>query len=218
MPPAVPQAQAPAQAPAQELVTAQPAQLPVQYDAAGWPVAANMGETFAALGFEGVSFDSFGIVPTIRLDKTEFLKDDAVMPPEFYVTVVSSRPKYLFSYGSPDDKNSPKGVCYSYDKMHDANSDQTIDQFKAEAASHGKPVKEAEYYEIDATLLETNEAVKLSVPKRGSGSAFARFLTQCGAVRRRPQEAIVRVKKGDKVTKVDNPFYPWCFEIAGWKE
>lgn len=133
---------------------------------------------------------------------------------EFFVQVLSSRPKYLFSFGS----GSTAKLFYTYDRVHDANNEtHTLDQFNESAQLTGQPVNMTEYYEIDATMLDTQEAVKLSVPKRGSGTAFVKLLTQCTAARRRPQDAVVKVKRGERVTDVTHPFYPWAFEISGWR-
>jgi hypothetical protein len=143
------------------------------------------------------------------------MKDKVVMPEqEFFVQVLSSRPKYLFSYGS----GTSSKLFYTYDRVHDANNEtHTLPQFNDSAQAAGQAVSMTEYYEIDATLLEANEAVKLSVPKRGSGTAFVKFLTQCTAARRRPQDAVVKVKRGERVMDVAHPFYPWAFEISGWR-
>lgn len=202
-------------APAQALVHAQQA-APVPFDEGGFPITATISEAMNALGFEGVSFDGYGIVPNIVLNKTEFEKDGVMIPSEFMVKINGSRNKFLYSWETPNNPKGPRGLCYTYDKVNDANGHGTVADFYAEAAAQGQPVREAHYYEVDAVLLETGEAVKLSVPVRGSGSAFARFLTQCAAARKRPQDAQVLVKRGEKVTKTNNDFYPWCFEIVGW--
>lgn len=181
----------------------------------GFPQGGTLTEIFASIGFEGISTDGFGIMPIITLTQGEFMKDKQVIDQEFYAKILSSRPKYLYSYGEYGDKNG--GLFYTYDKVHNANDDSTtLEEFYQLAQTNGKQVTMTEYYEVDAILLANNEAVKLSVPKRGSGSAFVKFLTQCAANRRRPQDAVVKIKRGDKVTAGKQAFYPWAFEIAGW--
>ncbi len=182
----------------------------------GFPQGGTLTEIFASIGFEGISTDGFGIMPIITLTQGEFQKDKQVIDQEFYTRILSSRPKYLYSFGDFGDKSN-SGLFYTYDKVHNANDDNsTLEDFYQLAQTNGKQVTVTEYYEIDAIMLENNEAVKLSVPKRGSGSAFVKFLTQCTANRRRPQDAVVKVKRGDKVTSGKQAFYPWAFEIAGW--
>jgi hypothetical protein len=182
----------------------------------GFPQGGTMTEIFASIGFEGISTDGFGIMPIITLTQGEFQKDKQVIDQEFYAKILSSRPKYLYSYGDYGDKNN-SGLFYTYDKVHNANDDNsTLEDFYQLAQVNGKQVTMTEYYEVDSIMLANNEAVKLSVPKRGSGSAFVKFLTQCAANRRRPQDAVVKIKRGDKVTSGKQAFYPWAFEIAGW--
>lgn len=182
----------------------------------GFPQGGTLTEIFASIGFEGISTDGFGIMPIITLTQGEFQKDKQVIDQEFYAKILSSRPKYLYSFGEYGDKNN-SGLFYTYDKVHNANDDNsTLEDFYQLAQTNGKQVTMTEYYEVDAILLANNEAVKLSVPKRGSGSAFVKFLTQCAANRRRPQDAVVKIKRGDKVTSGKQSFYPWAFEIAGW--
>ena len=182
----------------------------------GFPQGGTLTEIFSSIGFEGISTDGFGIMPIITLTQGEFQKDKQVIDQEFYAKILSSRPKYLYSYGDYGDKNN-SGLFYTYDKVHNANDDNsTLEDFYQLAQTNGKQVTMTEYYEVDAILLANNEAVKLSVPKRGSGSAFVKFLTQCAANRRRPQDAVVKIKRGDKVTSGKQAFYPWAFEIAGW--
>ena len=222
--PEVPQAPVPAAMPAMVPVsTTAPATMPVAQEQQsmvtvgpdGFPQGGSMTEIFAAMGFEGISTDIFGIMPIITLTQGEFMRDKvAMVDQEFFVQILSSRPKYLYSYGS----GQSAGLFYTYDKQHDANNPEfTINQFEAKAAERGEGVSMTEYYEIDAIMHSNNEAVKLSVPKRGSGTAFVKFLTQCAAARRRPQDAVVKVKRGERVTNVQHPFYPWAFEIAGWR-
>jgi len=221
--PTVQAAAIPAGTPAAQALVAAPASTPVAQALItlgpdGFPQGGTMAQVFEALGFEGISTDVFGIMPIITLTQGEFMKDKVLIDQEFYVQILSSRPKYLYSYGTPEVKNSPSGLFYTYDKAHNANNeDETLDQFSQLATSAGFQVKMTEYYEIDATLLANNEAVKLSVPKRGSGTQFVKFLTQCAAARRRPQDAVVKVKRGEKVTNVTHPYYPWAFEIAQWR-
>ena len=222
--PEVPQAPVPAAMPAMvPAATPAPATMPVTQEQHsmvtvgpdGFPQGGSMTEIFAAMGFEGISTDIFGIMPIITLTQGEFMRDKvAMVDQEFFVQILSSRPKYLYSYGS----GQSAGLFYTYDKQHDANNPEfTINQFEAKAAERGEGVSMTEYYEIDAIMHSNNEAVKLSVPKRGSGTAFVKFLTQCAAARRRPQDAVVKVKRGERVTNVQHPFYPWAFEIAGWR-
>lgn len=208
----------PAAAPSQALTPA-PAQTNlVSLGPDGFPQGGSLTQVLETLGFEGISTDVFGIMPIITLTQGEFQKDKVVMDMEFYVQILSSRPKYLYAYGNQQDKNSPSGLFYTYDKIHNANNEEeTLQQFEQEAAAAGFKTTVTEYYEVDATLLDTNEAVKLSVPKRGSGSQFVKFLTQCTAARRRPQDAVVKVKRGEKVSNVTHPYYPWAFEIVQWR-
>ena len=220
--------QAPAMsAPPAAIPQAQPVSQPTAMTAApstgitigsdGFPQGGTLTEIFASIGFEGISTDGFGIMSIITLNQGEFMKDQQVMDQEFYVKILSSRPKYLFSFGKYGESGSK--TLYSYDKINNANDDgTTVQDFEQEAQAAGHKVTMTEYYEVDAILLANNEAVKLSVPKRGSGSAFVKFLTQCAANRRRPQDAVVKIKRGERVVPKEarNAFYPWAFEIAGW--
>ena len=189
-----------------------------QYDANGWPVSTTVKGTLEALGFQGMDMDSFGIVPLIRLDKTEFLLGDQILPHPFEVQILSSRPKYLYSYGDRSNKNAPSGLFYSFDQETNANNPaHTLAEFKAEAAQVGMAVETKLYHEVDCILMSTGEPVKLSVPNQGSGTQLKRFIMHCVSQLKHPKDAIVEVTKGAKVTTVQNPYYPWDFIIKGWR-
>ncbi len=206
--------------PAQQMAVAQPAptqqmsavQLPL--DAFGFPTEGSIKEQMAAIGMGAVNLDMYGVLPTITLAQNEFSKDKALFADNFRVRIGDVRNKYLYAYGV-DGSNDYK-LMYTYDNYNDANSEQTLPEFQAAAAAANFQVKKTEYYEIPATLLDTGELVNLSVPVRGSGTAVARLVMQAMSVRRRPQDAEIRVKKGEVVRSGKHPFTPWAFEIVGW--
>jgi hypothetical protein len=221
-PPAAPPIEQPVQqmvpvAQPQQMAVAQPQQMPavqLPLDAFGFPTEGTIKEQMAAIGMGAVNLDMYGVLPTITLAQNEFSKDKALFADNFRVRIGDVRNKYLYAYGV-DGSNDYK-LMYTYDNYNDANSEMTLPEFQAAAAAANFQVKKTEYYEIPATLLDTGELVNLSVPVRGSGTAVARLVMQAMSVRRRPQDAEIRVKKGEVVRSGKHPFTPWAFEIVGW--
>lgn len=206
--------------PAQEPAVSQDQQLtkteasrtaPVAFDDSGFPVSGSFAEMAASLGFEGINFDSYGVVPNIVLRGGSFEKEGKDMGvTSFLVRIISSRKKYLYTYG-PEGK---KKVLYSYDQKVSSSGSMSLLDFQKEASEAGFEVKTVEFLEFSATLLETEELVNLSIPLLGSGSRVAKFIANCLASRRRPQDVITRVFRGARVESVTHPYYPWDFEIA----
>ena len=195
-----------------ELVASTSATLPVGTD--GFPTAGSIKEVASSFGFEGVDFDVYGAVPNIVLDKGEFLIGRQVMADQMpLVRLGTSRKKYLLSFGPEGHKE----LFYTYDLKTDANDpSRTVEAFYRDAAQAGQSVVQSTYYEVSCTLLATQEPVNLSIPAAGSGTAFAGLLTKLFARRIRPQDAVIRLKKGARVEgkRSGQSFIPWEFEIV----
>lgn len=178
----------------------------------------SLAEIAAALGFEGLSFDSFGVVPSVSLTQGVFkVSDGTSLGTEFLARITSHRVKYLYKYrhlpaGKPAvDGNFVEELAYTYDQTTIAGTGRTIAEFVAEATQLGAQPKISKYYEMMAQLQD-GRLVNLNVPEAGSGSAVARWMVTCISARRRPDSVWTRVYKGEEVTSTKFPFFPWAFE------
>jgi hypothetical protein len=183
--------------------------LPVGPD--GFPTSGTMAEIAAFMGFEGINFDVYGVIPNITLSNGNFWLEGQDIGTEFLCRMGVSRKKYLLAYGPNEDKK----LFYSYNLQTCANTGRHVSEFMAEAQQSGQQVKQSEYYEISAIMEGTGSPVNLSVPVAGSGANVARFIADCFARRLKPNSVLVKVYKAPLVTGVKFPFTPWGFEIVG---
>lgn len=200
---------APQAAPAQQeqAMVAAKQTLPVGSD--GFPTGGSMAEVAAALGFEGVNFNVFGVIPNVTLSQGDFFLEKKPLGQEFLVRMGTSRKKSLLSYGP----ESAKELFYTYDMQTNANNGQSVEEFKAAAAEAGQQIRQSDYYEVSCTL-DNGAIANLSIPIAGSGANFARLLAECFARSKRPQDVVVKVFRAPRVENVKFPFYPWGFEIV----
>lgn len=192
-------------------------------DANGFPVG-SLEQVAAAMGFEGLDFDAFGIVPNVVFgNKGVFeMSDGSILGEEFYAILGSQRNKYLFSYSYlPEGKamtstNMVTEVLYSYDQVTSASGHKTVDQLRQEAAAIKSEVEMKIYHEVSATLQD-GRIVNLSIPKAGSGTALTRFIVSCVAAKKLPNQVWARIYKGKVVDgpKIKHAFTPWAIDLHG---
>ena len=189
----------------------------VSQGADGFPEG-SLAEIASALGFEGLSFDAYGIIPSVSLTQGVFkVSDGTSLGTEFLARITSHRVKYLYKYkhlpaGKPAvEENFVEELAYTYDQTTIAGTDRTIAEFVATATQLGAQPKISKYYEMMAHLQD-GRLVDLNVPEAGSGSAVARWMVTCISARRRPDSVWTRVYKGEEVTSTKYPFFPWALE------
>lgn len=200
-----------------------PQQTHAMVDANGFP-SGNLEQIASALGFEGLDFNAFGIVPNVVFgNKGVFeMSDGSILGEEFYAILGSQRNKFLFSYsylpeGKPmSSTNMVTDVLYSYDQVNSASGNKTVEQFRQEAALVKSEVEMKVYHEVSATLQD-GRIVNLSIPKAGSGTALTRFIVSCVAAKKLPNQVWARIYKGKVVDgpKVKHAFTPWAIDIHG---
>ena len=236
--PAAPVAQQIPAAPAQQTIPAAPVaqQIPAapaqQMEPAAQPPAAqplavaqetplaeqsqqpmSMAAIAEQMGFGGLNFDAFGIVPNISLNNGEWrLTSGEVLPDGFLCRLGTNRNKILYVFDLPDTDQRKK-TLYSYDRVNSINNNYTVAQFRRDAEQLGCRVLEKTYHEVSA-VLEDGRPVNLSIPELGSGTALAGFFVKCVSRGLTPQSVMTRVKKGTLVTTSIKPYTPWAFEIV----
>jgi hypothetical protein len=131
----------------------------------------------------------------------------------FECAVQSYRPKYVFKNTRCEKRD--EDVIFSYDGVVDANSGRQVAEIKAEWAEKGWGVEVKEYREASAVMIDGDhdgEPVLLSIPQTSRGRHDSLVIRERMKTKQDPNEYITRCSVGEKVTKVDFPFYPWKFE------
>jgi hypothetical protein len=206
--------------PAQELVAAQSTAV-AQVGPDGFPIG-SPEQIAASMGFGGLNFDAFGIVPIVSLTNHGFEMSDGSpsLGEEFFAVLGSQRNKYLYSYQylpagkTMAESNLVKELLYSYDQITNTNGSYTIEQFTKDAVAHGCEVTCKLYHEVSATLVD-GRIVNLSIPNAGSGNSLTRFILACIAQRKMPSQVWARIYRGAKVEgpKVKFAFTPWAIDV-----
>ena len=171
----------------------------------------SMQSQLEAMGYEGLSFDSFGVFPIITMSNMMFTASDGrQLGQSFNCYIMKTRPKYGIKTALPD--TDPRGkIVYSYDKTTDHRGrpvQESIDEWARQGINY-----EIKTYLEAAAVLEDGEMVLLSVPP----TSIVRMTSIIGRLVGRgsnPAETLIRVGIGPQVTKAVRPFYPWAFDEA----
>jgi len=176
--------------------------------------------SLAQMGFEGLELDFSSFVGVV-LNDGEFECTNGKVMNEFGIRITKTRAKYAFR--SNHEKDDDVEVVYSYDKNAATDPDskvfEKIQEWKEEAAD----VKERkDYLEVWGTVEEVYEGdkemegsmVTLSIPPTSKGRLAGHIVTQQANLGLEPSGYLTLIKKGEKVTGVTHPFYPWDFGLV----
>ena len=176
------------------------------------PVLAALSEQ----GFEGLVLD-WTSYPGIALkNEGVFIDIDGKdYGKEFLCRLQGSKQRWVYRANPVVDNK--RDVAFSYDRISTQNNVLIADK-KAEWAAQGKIVEEKEYLEVLVEMVAEGKAYDgeyriLSISPTSKGR-FSGHVTKCATLGQGdPAAVITKVLVGAKVTKVQNPFYPWCFEV-----
>lgn len=176
----------------------------------------NMTQDLADDGFEGLDL-GFGAFPVITLQNTgDFVSSEgAEFGTEFDCVVLSSKNKYICkTRGTTEDEED---FFYSYDKEY-ATTGETVAEKVAEWEAKGWGYEWKPYLDVAAQLHggdHADDLVMFSIPK----TSIPRFSGYVASIKLKhglpPSKVITRVYRGDKITKVKYPFFPWAFKMVG---
>jgi hypothetical protein len=178
------------------------------------------GATLATLqqsGFEGLAFDwtSFPIISLKNEGRFEDF-DNTVYGSEFHCRIQGSKRRWVFR-GAPVQDNK-RDVAYSYDKLT-TQSGASLAEITAEWRKLGKVVEEKEYLEVLVEMVapglpHDGEFRILSLPPTAIGRFSGHVAKAAARGNGNPGAVITRGAVGPKITKVQNAFYPWLFEVV----
>jgi hypothetical protein len=176
-----------------------------------------MAEQAAEDGFEGLSFDGFGVFPLIVLDMGTFRYSDGTeIGYEFRCRMLRSRPKFLYktTLQVQQGQEDPNDVVYSYDG-ETSTSGVPLSQIFDEWRQKGLPIasQPTRYVEVTAQLDETDAIVLLSIPQQSIPTLSA-YWANTRASGKNLKEIVTRVYRGRKVERAAKPFFPWAFEAV----
>ena len=166
-------------------------------------------------GFEGLDL-GFGAFPIVVLQNTgDFTSSEgAEFGTEFDCIVMNSREKFICKNTKADKDD--EDFFYSYDKEFATNGDPATKRI-GEWAEKGWGYEWKPYLDVAAQLVGgeyDGELVMFSIPK----TSIARFSGYLATVKMKagvaPNGVVTRVYRGDKITKVKYPFFPWAFKMV----
>lgn len=168
-------------------------------------------------GFEGLKLD-WTSFPAISL-KNEGVFEDIDgnnYGKDFTCRVQQSKTRYV--YRAVPVLDNKRDVAYSYDRIQTQNGILIKDK-KREWAAQGKTVEEKEYLELLVEMDAPGESydgesriLQISPTSVGRISGQIRKAAMVGGGN--PSNVIMRFMVGAKLTKVQNPYYPWTAEVV----
>jgi len=179
------------------------------------PIAGGAIGALAEDGFEGLDL-GFGAFPIVVLQNTgDFTSSEgAEFGTEFDCIVMNSREKFICKNTKAD--KDEEDFFYSYDKESATNGEPATKRI-GEWAEKGWGYEWKPYLDVAAQLVGgeyDGELVMFSIPK----TSIARFSGYLATVKMKaqvpPSGVITRVYRGDKITKVKYPFFPWAFKMV----
>ena len=162
-------------------------------------------------GFLGLTFDSYGVFPIVKLDQGDFRTSEGEdLGTEFNCVMMRSRPKFLYrtDLSRDDDRNE---IVYTYDNVTSASGvpiEQIFDGWRQKGLQP-KP-EPTRYVEVTAKMVPSGQVVLLSVAQQSVGNLSA-YWAQMRFKGLDIKNVVTRVYRGKKVERVKNPFYPWAF-------
>jgi hypothetical protein len=173
----------------------------------------------ATEGYEGLEID-WTSFPTIVLDKGEFCSGDGaeLAKQDALVRIMQTRKRFVLrtKTAEPDDAE----LAYTYDMSELQDSDSELSTKVTAWKAEGLDYVVKEYIEAVAMVEDgehqfDQQMVLLQIPPTSVGR-FSGYMTSNQLVKKLlPREYLTRCYRGDKITKANNPFYPWAFEFVG---
>jgi len=174
--------------------------------------AAVIEQDYSALSFDWTSF------PTISLKlEGEFVDIDNVnYGKEFNCRVVGWKRRWVYR-ASPVEDNR-KDLAFSYDEVTTQTGILLADKIR-EWQALGKQVSSKEYLEVVVEMVAEGYSydgeyriLSVSPTSKGRFAGYISRAQQLGGGN--PYNVVTKVSVGAKVTKVQNPFYPWNFTLG----
>ena len=175
-------------------------------------------------GFGGleINFTSF---ETIILEKSAFActQSERKVKEDFVVALQSSREKFMFVSGHPDDESgeSEREIHYSYDKNADKNDPELVAKIKSWKEEDGVGYSVKTYTEALAVMVDdkangelNGEMVLLQIPPASVGKFSGFVVQQRLKGRGSPRDYHTQVGVGSKIGEGKKAFYPWSFTEA----
>ena len=176
--------------------------------------------SLAEAGFEGLDLD-FSSFTSIVLNDGQFeCSNGKVLDSKgFKCRITRTRKKYAFRSNHLEAKDVE--VVYSYELTDASRPDSNVAKKIAEWKADGHDMKEVkEYLEVWGTMEddmgdgEMNQSlVMISIPPTSKGRISGYLATE-QMKGHQPSDYITHFYRGEKVTKVDFPYYPWAFKVA----
>lgn len=172
-------------------------------------------------GFEGLSL-GFGSFPIVKLENEGIFADtdDKEIGKWFTGQVMGTKAKYVFKNAGCEKKDEE--AVYSYDGVNDSNTGEPLQEKFDTWTSEGWRIEKKDYLEVTVQLIDTDvngdgrkgELVLASIPPTSRTRISGFFAQTAMKTRMKPNQYVTKFLVGDKVTKADNPFYPWHFEFV----
>ena len=219
MPPPPPPAAA-----AQPVPMAPPAALPAAVPPPSLPAASqatSTGGTLQALagaGFRGLNL-RFGAYPIVTLqnDGSFQTSEGANLGPEFYTIFIGSQPKWIVKNGQSGDNERFE---YTFDKQLTTNG-RDLGEILEEWETYGWTPEWREYLDVAAQIVGgplDGQMVMLSIPQTSIPRISGYMVTIGMKYNATPSEVITKVSRGEKITRVKYPFYPWSFSFYSMRQ
>ena len=189
---------------------------------AGVPAFCMNTQQFAEEGFEGIEYD-WTSFPRIALKPEGIFEDDAGANYGKIIDGYMMTSKSQFLYKAKGERlNNRTHLYYSFTKPEHMDKDETIQSKIAEWAAEGRGYEIKKYTLVNIVVSSDdpkfNHAPRVISIAPLSQGRFATLYTMARAIGGgQPDSARnvkVRFSVGPKVTKADNPYYPWDFSIA----
>lgn len=185
----------------------------------GKSIGGNVLKELEEEGFEGLNID-WTSFPSISLQNEGHFADfdGTIYGKEFDCKLLKSTTRWVYR-GEPV-KDNKKDVAFSYDRVKTQNG-LLIEDIRNNWEAEGKVFNEKEYLEVMVEMVAPGEPWDgelriLSVSPTSKGrytGQMVKLKALAKAQGRGVSDYITKVSVGPKVTKVQNPFYPWMFEL-----
>lgn len=192
------------------LPIASPTQAPIP------SVNSNVLGHLASMGFEGLKFD-WTSFPSISLKNEGRFEDfeGYVYGTEFRCYIRGTKTRWVYR-ATPVEDNK-KDVAFSYDRIT-TQTGILLQDLKKEWEARGKVIQEREYIEAMVELVDPEGPLDgeyriVSVSPTSKGRLTGHLAKATALGHGDPGNVVTRVFVGPKVTKVQNPFYPFHFEV-----
>jgi len=167
-------------------------------------------------GFEGLELDwtsypSISLKPEgifVDVDGTEY-------GAEISFRLMTTKNRYIYRAEPVHDNRTD--IKYSYDKQFSSTGESLKEIFQ-QWKEQGKHVVEKNYIEAFVELVAPGEIYDgesriLSISPMSKGRFSSKAVKAFQKGKGDTYSVIMKAKRGAKITKVQNPFYPWDFEV-----